>query len=204
MPAILQRSFRIECRIQTLWYGDYSLGGELGIERKSAPDFARSVVDGRLFGQMSGLRRNYPRPLLIVEGLRHGVTTFGVEWPQLRGALLCVSVRFQVPVVHASCAWETAELIVSAIRFSSMARAPARRPGWRPRTAPTDRALYVLTGLPGVGPRRARALLSAFGSLEGVLRADEAALSRVAGIGAATACAIRGVAAAPCAPMERI
>ena len=38
-----------------------------------------------------------------------------------------------------------------------------------------------LTDLPGIGPARARRLLREFGSLEGVKRADEAALAQVVG-----------------------
>ncbi len=190
VPGILRTTLEVDCREGTLWYGDYACGGVLGVERKSAADFARSVIDGRLFRQMSGLKRNYERPLLIVEGLRHGVMTFGVGWRQLRGALLCVSIRFQVPVMHSSCAWETAEFIVAAARFTRAEQAPVRRAGWRPRR-PEDRAMYVLQGLPGVGSQRAAALLRAFGSLDGVLRADDEALLNVEGVGRATVAAIR-------------
>jgi excinuclease ABC subunit C len=45
----------------------------------------------------------------------------------------------------------------------------------------------VLTGAPGIGPRRARALLSAFGSVDGVRRAGEEDLRRVIGPSAARA-----------------
>jgi len=64
-----------------------------------------------------------------------------------------------------------------------------RRAGYRPRKLRT-RQLFVLQGLPGVGPERAARLLDACGSVAGVFAADEAVLRRVPGIGARTAAAI--------------
>ena len=65
------------------------------------------------------------------------------------------------------------------------------RRGWRPRGM-RARQLYILQGLPGVGPEKARRLLSHFGSVEAVVRADEGQLRAVAGIGRHLALAVRG------------
>jgi ERCC4-type nuclease len=46
---------------------------------------------------------------------------------------------------------------------------------------------YILQGLPGIGPRRARALLDQFGSVVAVVTADASALAEIAGIGDAVA-----------------
>lgn len=51
--------------------------------------------------------------------------------------------------------------------------------------------LYVLQGLPGIGPALAQRLLARFGSVERVITADEAALMQVRGIGRTTAMRIR-------------
>ncbi len=67
---------------------------------------------------------------------------------------------------------------------------PYARPGYRPKGW-RRRALYVLQGLPHVGPRRAAALLAAFGSIEAVAGADAVALARVPGVGRATATSMR-------------
>src|SRR5882762_9209151 len=88
VPEALSHLGGLEVRIATLWYGDYSLAGAVGIERKTGSDFAASVIDGRLFRQAGGLCRTYERPLIIMEGLRPSVPSLGVPWPQLRGALV--------------------------------------------------------------------------------------------------------------------
>jgi Fanconi anemia group M protein len=51
--------------------------------------------------------------------------------------------------------------------------------------------LYVLQGLPGVGPTRAERLLAAFGSVENVMAASAEALREVEGIGKKTAQSVR-------------
>jgi DNA excision repair protein ERCC-4 len=47
--------------------------------------------------------------------------------------------------------------------------------------------LYILQGLPNVGPHKARLLLNTFGSVEAVMRASEESLMAVNGIGSTTA-----------------
>src|SRR5665647_2848746 len=56
--------------VATLKYGDYSVASLLSVERKTAEDLGRSIIDGRLFRQMSALRRRAERPVLLVEGLQ--------------------------------------------------------------------------------------------------------------------------------------
>jgi ERCC4-type nuclease len=63
------------------------------------------------------------------------------------------------------------------------------RPGNRPKGR-RKRALYLIQGLPGVGPRRAAELLAACGSVRAVFVADEARLASVPGLGPAIAEAI--------------
>ncbi len=60
-----------------------------------------------------------------------------------------------------------------------------RRRGIRPKG---NRAvqMHILRGFPGVGPKRARMLLSAFGSVEPVLNASADDLKEVGGVGKKT------------------
>lgn len=178
-------------RLTTLKAGDYSIGRGCGIERKRGDDFARSLLDGRLFEQAGALRRSYSRPILILEGLWDGHSALGVPWPQLRGALVSLSAAFGIPVISSSGLPETAEIILTAARQTLRPFTLGyARPGYRP-TGWRKRALFILQGLPGVGPSRAAALLGAFGSIQGAFSADEAALKNVTGIGTHVARKIR-------------
>jgi len=189
--SALTRHSWLRIRAALLGSGDYAMGRFLGIERKTGEDLARSVVDGRLFRQMGALRQRYRRPLLLVEALAEGGPVLGVSWPALRGALVSVSVAFGVPVLRSASPEETAELIATAARqLRELVSIPYARPGYRPKGW-RRRALYVLQGLPHVGPRRAAALLAALGSIEAVAGADAVALGRVPGVGRGIATSMR-------------
>jgi ERCC4-type nuclease len=189
--AALTRYSGLSMRTAALKSGDYAVGRVLGIERKTGADLARSVVDGRLFRQVGGLRADYRRPLVVIEALPEGLAVLGVPWPALRGALVSISVAFGVPILRSTGPHETAELIATAARQLLEPLSIAYvRPGHRPKGW-TRRALYILQGLPEVGPRRAAALLAAFGSVAAVAAADEATLAQVPGVGRAIAASIR-------------
>jgi len=190
IPELLRARNAI-VRLKTLKAGDYALGRAIGIERKRCDDFARSVVDGRLFKQAGALRRQFARPVLIVEGLVPGRSVLNVGWPQLRGALVSLSASFGLPVLPSSGAAETVEMILAAARQAARPfEVGYARPGYRP-SGWRKRALFILQGLPSVGPARASALLGAFGSVQGAVSADEAMLNQVTDIGARVARTIR-------------
>ena len=67
---------------------------------------------------------------------------------------------------------------------------PRASGGTRP-SGKRKRQLYVLQGLPGVGPTRAQRLLAAFGSVEDVMTAPVEDLTEVEGIGSKTAQSVR-------------
>lgn len=48
--------------------GDYVIDETVGIERKTGSDFAKSLFDGRLFRQVSALKRSYERPICSWRG----------------------------------------------------------------------------------------------------------------------------------------
>ena len=82
---------------------------------------------------------------------------------------------------------ETVRLMVYAgSQGRAIASGALPRKGKRPR-GKHGAQLCILQGLPGVGPRRARLLLKAFGNVEAVITADEQALKSVNGIGSTTA-----------------
>lgn len=64
--------------------------------------------------------------------------------------------------------------------------------GYKPKRM-KNRKLYILQGLPEIGPKRAKALLHHFGSVEAVMTATAEDLKKVEGIGPSIAEKIREV-----------
>lgn len=165
--------------------GVYRIPPSVVVERRSFWDFRASLFDGRLFAEVARLSVAAERPLLLIEGLERAASM-----PSYRGALLTITGVLGVPVLFSADPADSVQWILGAARHFSARRdrvlpRPARRP--RGRRA---RQLFMLQGLPGVGPVRAEALLERFGTLRAVMNAAEAELREVRGVGSRIARAI--------------
>ncbi len=144
VPGWLGRREGLSIRISRLASADYSIRGVIGVERKTAVDFAKSLIDGRLFTQISALRHAYERPLLLLERFCPDGEIGGVSRHALSGALISLTTIFGVPVLFSSGPENTAELIAAAERqLVRSAGISYVRPGYRPKGW-RRRALYIL------------------------------------------------------------
>ena len=73
-----------------------------------------------------------------------------------------------------------------------MVRGGVQRHGYRPKNKRKTQ-LYILQGLPGIGPERAGRLLDRFGSVEAAISANSSELQSVDGIGKSIADKIKWV-----------
>jgi ERCC4-type nuclease len=171
--------------------GDYRIDDRLIVERKTLPDFAISVMDGRLFTQASRLAGSEIPAALILEGNASDLAKTGIRREALQGSLVSISLVFGVPVLRSQNPEETARLMLyAAMQMRATTTDALPRPGRRPR-GKLRTQLRILQGLPGIGPARARRLLDTFGTVECILAADAEALQKVPGMGKKTAQSIR-------------
>jgi ERCC4-type nuclease len=127
------------------------------------------------------------RGVLVLEGGGEDIKNTEIRREAMQGALITTTLIFGIPVLRSFSPGETARLMVYAIRqFEADARGCLRRPGYRPK-GKRKRQLFILQGLPGIGPKLAGCLLDHFGSIQGVLNASMESLSSVDGIGEKTA-----------------
>ena len=183
----------VELKIETLKTGDYVLSDRCIAERKTASDFCASIIDGRLFAQITSLKESYEKPFVLVEG----ETLYGLRnvLPQaIVGALATILVDHGVPVVRTESGEETALLLASIARREQLEnkREPRVRVKHRPATV-KEAQEFVVAGLPNVDAVRARRLLEEFETVEQVFTKSEEELTQVHGIGRKTARRIREV-----------
>jgi ERCC4-type nuclease len=96
-----------------------------------------------------------------------------------------------IPVLRARDAAETAKMMVYMARqLESIVRGGVHRNGYRPK-GKRNRQLFILQGLPGVGPEKAGRLLDRFGSVEAAISASSDELQAVDGVGKGVADKIR-------------
>ncbi|NPA86312.1 MAG: DEAD/DEAH box helicase family protein [bacterium] len=166
----------IQVEIRRLEVGDYVLG-DIVVERKRAEDFARSLLDGRLFEQTRQLVEGAVKPVIIVEG---DVLAAGLRPEPLYGALLSLLLDFGIPVLFTSSPAETALLLALLARRLQKEKREERIVARKPKSLPSIQE-RVLAQFPGIGIKKARALLSRFGCLKNVFLADYPALAEILG-----------------------
>lgn len=191
--AALRGVAAVEVVVERLETGDYHVGEELLVERKSLPDLAVSIVQGRLFSQMKRVAKADRRGVLLLEGTGKDLRQVEVSRQAIQGALITTSLIMGIPILRSMSPEESARIMCYAGRqVNRHATGGIHRHGYRPRGR-RRRQLHVLQGLPGVGPGRAERLLEAFGNVEKVMAAGAEELACVRGIGPKTAEAIRSV-----------
>ena len=177
--------------IQRLSMGDYQVDNRLIVERKTLKDFAVSIIDGRLFKQMLCLANSKSEGVLILEGTVSDMVEIGMTREAMQGALITVSLILGIPILRSKDPSETAKLMVYIGRQrESMAMGGVQRHGYRPKNK-QKRQLFILQGLPGVGPERAERLLARFGSVEAAISASSSELQSVNSFGKSVADKIR-------------
>jgi len=191
VPAALAARGDAAVEIARLEVGDYRVEHRVVVERKTAADFAASLIDGRLFRQAAALALAPERAVLVLEGRDQDWRDTGVRREALQGALIAIGVFFGVAVLQSDDPEETARLLVYLARQAQRAaRGGLPRPGYRPK-GKRARQLFLLQGLPGVGPERAARLLERFGSVQAIMAASADDLASVDGIGEKTAAKMR-------------
>lgn len=196
-----------DVRIERLGTGDFQIGERILVERKTVRDFVDSLVDGRLLEQASRLVGAAPRSLLLIEG--EGLFRSPRVHPHaLMGALTTLALDFGIPVVTTKDGAETARfLTVASRREESMLdgltpRARDRLEAVKPEfwTDPVTQAaaaarqlresqndeqtaaIALLTAIPSVDQDLANRLLNRFGTIAGLVWAEEDELRQVEGI----------------------
>jgi len=162
--------------------GDYIVGPETIVERKSALDLHRTIIAGRFWWQIGRLRDSARSPYLVIEGRR--LWQGPVSADSVRGLCLAAS-DLGVAVLRTDDTYDTASWIfrLAVRRQEGAARdrpAYAQRPARRRTDSPAEQALAAA---PGVSVSSARALLRTFGSLRNVVLATPEQWQEVTGVG---------------------
>jgi len=168
---------------QQLDTGDYVLSSRIGVERKNVDDFLESLINGKLFKQISQLRDAYSRPVLILEG-ENLLTKRNINHNAIFGSLASISVDFGIPVLMTKDEMETADLLnVIAKREQKQDKKYVAVRGNKTQMSIKERQQFLVEGLPNVSAVIARRLLNHFGSIKDIANATEEELIQVPGIG---------------------
>jgi ERCC4-type nuclease len=146
---------------RSLRRGDYILGPETVVERKTAADLHNSLREGRLWHQMAKIRAAGRWPYLVIEGqsIYHGP----IQAETVRGLCLAVS-DLGVTIIRTESPDDTsAWLFALASRRCSGALRDRPIYSQRPRSRHVFPAEAALSSAPDVSVVTARRILTRFG-----------------------------------------
>ena len=172
-------------KVKQLEVGDFVLSDDVVVERKTVEDFLQSMVDGRLFTQLMKMSENYASPLVLVEGSRSDLFSLrDIHRNAIIGALSSIALNYKVPVLFTEDENETAEfLMVIARREQLAAEKDIRLRVGRKGLTLAEQQRFIAESLPLVGPTLAKSLLKHFGSIKGIVDADEKQLQEIEKLG---------------------
>jgi len=182
----------VDVKPVNLEIGDYVLSDEIVVERKTPEDFAKSIIDKRIFNQIINMRDSYSKPILLIEG--SSLYTPIINPEAIRGALASIIVDFNVPIINVKDASEAASLLISIAKREQIERRrqPTIKSGKRPITL-KEQQESIVASLPNVDLTLAKRLLKRFKSVINVFNASKEELMKVEGIGEKISSKIREV-----------
>jgi len=160
--------------LKKLDVGDFILSDAVVVERKEVADFASSLIDQRLFQQAIEMRRNFDKPLIIVEGNLHRMfTSRNINPNALRAAMASLALDYGIPLLFSSSSKETAEyLYLIAKREQLGLKREISLRGAKRNWSLSEQQQFLIEGLPLVGPNLAKNLLKEFKSPKGIANAS--------------------------------
>ncbi len=189
VARILDRSAHI--MVRTMEVADYILSDRIAVERKESHDLVSSIIDKKLFEQISNLSRTYAKPVFIIEG-ESLFNCRGISPNAIHGALSTIALDFGVSVFYTRDPEDTASLLIQiAKREQREEKRAVDLHGKKAAPMLPQQQEYLISSIPDVGPKAARSLLEHFGSVEAVIRASYEELLQVSNIGPKTATRIK-------------
>src|SRR6201987_5741854 len=186
----------VRLRWENLSTGDYIVEQGAIFERKTASDFAASLLDQRLFSQAKRLADQPLRAAFIIEGSTDDWSRLGIRREALQGALITLALIFDLAVFRSLNPKETSQILIYAGHQFARLRQDAPRYRIYKAKRRWTQQIHLLATLPAVGPDRAYRLLDHFGSIQACITAPARELQKVPGIGPKTAAAIRDLVSA--------
>ena len=188
----------VNIKLEMLQSADYVLSSRVGVELKTVEDFVNSIIDGRLLEQLKSLKRNYERPIIILQGAQDIFGVRSIHPNAIRGMLATIAVSYGIPVLSCKDEKDSAALLLSiAKREQDDDKKDFSPHADRKPLSLKEQQEYLVSALPNVGLNLAKELLKKFGSVSAVFSASEEKLKEVDGVGEKIAGLIRDVAGKP-------
>ncbi len=168
---------------------DYICSKDVGIELKTSEDFVNSIIDRRLLIQAKLLRENFTKPMIVVQDGNPAKAM--VNAASIYGAIASLVLGYQIPIITTKSPKETAYLIYAIAKSEQQPNKGELSLHYNKPLTLKELQEYIVSALPGIGPKLAKLLLQRFGSIKGIVNASTEELQEIALIGPKKANAIK-------------
>lgn len=171
----------VDVQFQELKVADY-LVNNTAIERKTVSDFISSMINKRIFRQLEEIKQ-YPKYFLIIEGIEqqelYNEKNGGINANAIRGMLLSIILKFQVPIIFTKNEEDTAAFIYVLAKKSEKKDVAlnAKKKSFNIE----EQKQFILESFPGIGPTTAKKLLEEFKSIKKIINTPMEDLEKVIG-----------------------
>jgi Fanconi anemia group M protein len=173
-------------RLERLPHGDFAIGDRILVERKTARDFADTLVNRDLLGQVKEMADAVPRPVLIIEG-GDIYTQRDLHPNAIRGVLAALTVDMGISILFTRDEQDTAQMLFVIAKREESERGERKVHPHKSHRSIREDMEYIVSAFPEIGMKNARLLLAHFGSIQAIANAELSELTAVRGIGEKTA-----------------
>ncbi|ARM77116.1 multidrug MFS transporter [Acidianus manzaensis] len=183
IPDLL-KEFGATVIIQQLSVGDYVIGEDIAIERKSVSDLVHSIFDKRFFDQITRLKSSYKMPILLIEGNLERIREITEKWKAINSALITAIAEYDIKVIYSLNKSDSAYVIFKlSEKYQSNSIKKNRitlhdKPKFENIK---DMQLYFIESLPNIGETNAKKLLEKFSTVRNICNASISDLERALG-----------------------
>ena len=170
----------LEIEFSQLKVADYITRG-VAIERKTISDFISSMINKRLPKQLEEMQQ-YEKKLLIIEGMEeqelYSDDNLGINPNAIRGFLLSILLRYNVPVIFSKNPKDTATFIslIAKKKKTEQSYQVTKR-----NLSKKEQMQFIIESFKGIGPKNAQKLLEKFGTLRNIFSASQEQLQETLG-----------------------
>lgn len=174
----------IEIEFRELKVGDYVVK-DIVVERKTVSDFISSMMNGRLLNQLEELKQ-YNQNLLIIEGISEKELyseegSSGMNPNSIRGFLISILLKHKIPILFSKNSEDTAKFLkILSKRKEKEINLNANKKTLNKK----EQLQFIIEGFPGIGPKKAKALLEKFGTIQNIILAPTEELKKIIGANA--------------------
>jgi Fanconi anemia group M protein len=157
-------------QLKHLKVADYLIGN-IAIERKTVSDFISSMLNKRLMQQLIEIKQ-YPKTLLMIEGIEEKELYSedgGINANAIRGMILSILLKFQVPIIFTKNYEDTAQFLLLLEKRQEQGEKEFSLVARKKASNLKEQQQIILEGFPGIGPKTAKKLLIKYKTIKNII-----------------------------------